>query len=559
MSYKGGDKIRFTFLEFFGVFVASSLLLLTVYRSGTMTDFGLSFWGPNGHDAVFHISVIRSLAERLNFSNPLMVGETIKNYHLGFDLLVTFIYKLTGTDIFDLFFRWIPLLVATSLGFVSLLAMKRLGFGKWERVVGLLCLVALGSFGFIKTIFQDPFAGESVFWANQSISMLLNPPFALSLVGLFAWIYGISGKKNLPIWAYFLPSVMFHIKAYSGLLMIGALCIETLYKLIATKNERVKHIALMSVSLVVFFVSVQVVLGGSSLISFDPLWFVKQMFSSGDRLYNERLAVALDNWLYAGSLTKLATLQVIGLIVFLTGNLGVRILGFKQMIKSAYLLANRLIIFITLLGIVVPLLFVQKGTPWNTIQFMYYSMALLGIYTGQFLVQRLKMSRNIIGFLGWATIFILGSLTSLGTVRDYLSPIPASYVSHSEIKLLSYTDGDGLLSRPFSISDKRRFNAPLPLYVYESTAYIGLFGKSQCYLCDEVNLTITGADFADRTNKSRIVFGSGDVVKVNKILQENSLEYIYLDPLSKIKFDPSAISYRMIASNGGFELWQRTK
>ncbi len=35
--------------------------LLVVLRSGLVDVFGLGFWGPNGHDAIFHLSLISSL------------------------------------------------------------------------------------------------------------------------------------------------------------------------------------------------------------------------------------------------------------------------------------------------------------------------------------------------------------------------------------------------------------------------------------------------------------------------------------------------------------------
>ena len=46
------------------------------------------------------------------------------------------------------------------------------------------CFVYFSSgFGFVVTAIRDgQFTGESMFWSQQSVSTLVNPPFALSLI-----------------------------------------------------------------------------------------------------------------------------------------------------------------------------------------------------------------------------------------------------------------------------------------------------------------------------------------------------------------------------------------
>ena len=55
-----------------------------------------------------------------------------------------------------------------------------------------------GSFGWIVSYIKERnFAGESAFWANQSISFNLNPPFAVSLIIIIALIHiFITFKKS---------------------------------------------------------------------------------------------------------------------------------------------------------------------------------------------------------------------------------------------------------------------------------------------------------------------------------------------------------------------------
>lgn len=560
MSYKDADK-SYSKLELFCIFVACSLLIVPVFRSGSLTDYGLSFWGPNGHDAVFHLALIRSMYENFSLGNPMFSGGYIQNYHLGFDLIVSTIYGITKINIYDLFFRWIPIFLSLMISFGAIRMMKTLGFSKGERIMGLFGLTTLGSLGFVIGLSRgDIFAGESLFWANQSASMLLNPPFALSLVGLFFWINTYTRNKGKMTWLLFLlPSLLFHIKAYAGLLLIGAISLEICYRFFVIKAFDRKLMLMYIASLIVFGLSTGLVLSNSSLISFEPLWFVKQMISSTDRLYIPRVASAYDNWLTSGSLVRLSFLQIVLSGIFLLGNFGIRILGLLGLGKNIDKAGYRLVAYIVLLGTLVPFFFIQKGTPWNTIQFIYYPLALAGILAGKFIANRIYESRNIIQLVAWFILFFAGTLTTWGTLRDYVTTKPASYVSHNEIEVLSYKDEGMVITRPFESTDKRRFTAPLPLYVYESTGYIPMLGNLNCYLCDQVNLTIMDYHFDNRVNISKTVFGSDNQLLIKKLLKQNDIEYIYVDPISNIRFDPGTMSYRMIASSGGFRLWQKIK
>src|SRR3990167_4887243 len=88
---------------------------LTMVKSGIVYDYGMGFWGPNGHDGVWHISLIRSLAEG-SWKMPLFAGENINNYHVGFDLLLAIIHKLTLIPVHTLYFQIIPPLTALFTG-----------------------------------------------------------------------------------------------------------------------------------------------------------------------------------------------------------------------------------------------------------------------------------------------------------------------------------------------------------------------------------------------------------------------------------------------------------
>src|SRR3989344_172374 len=77
---------------------------LTMVRSGLQYDFGFGFWGPNGHDGVWHIALANNLVNG-SLKNPVFAGEDVKNYHIGFDLLLAFLHKVTTIPVSVLYFQ----------------------------------------------------------------------------------------------------------------------------------------------------------------------------------------------------------------------------------------------------------------------------------------------------------------------------------------------------------------------------------------------------------------------------------------------------------------------
>mgnify|MGYP001613685838 FL=1 len=72
---------------------------------------------------------------------------------------------------------------------------------------------------------------------------------------------------------------------------------------------------------------------------------------------------------------------LVAFLIFLVGNMGTRIIFLFRKIKKITEIDIFIYSIITA-GTIIPMLFLQKGTPWNTIQFFYYSLFFSGILTG---------------------------------------------------------------------------------------------------------------------------------------------------------------------------------
>lgn len=520
------------------ILLGSFFLSLTMVKSGLLYSFGMGFWGPNGHDGVWHISLIRSLSEG-SWKIPVFAGEIIKNYHIGFDLLLAVLYKLTLIPIQILYFQVIPPILAILIGiFVFLFVLEWRG-SKTCAWWSTFYLYFGGGWGwFLTLIRQKRLNGESLFWAQQSISTLVNPPFALSLllifIGLFLLLISIKTKnRNLLIVAAFLFGILIQIKIYGGILILLGLFASGIYNIFKRKG-----IFLMKVFTSSLIVSILLLPGEFShnMLIFRPFWFLEEMLATPDRLYWPKMASAIFNYKLSGDWGKLFLAYALTFVIFWFGNLGTRVIKeplvfdwLKNIRRASWL--EVFFISVIAFGIVIPTFFIQSGTPWNTIQFLYYSLIfsgiLAGIYIGRWLERQKKATNR---FIAKGLIVLLTIPTTIGTLWfHYLPSRPPAKISNEELEALYFLSKQPkgtVLTQPFDkeMAQEAIKNPPRPLYLYESTAYVSAFSGQQVFLEDEVNLEITGYDWRERRKIVESFFEN----PTKDFLLKNGIEYVYL-------------------------------
>jgi len=256
-------KIIFIIIFFFCLFIQ----VIPVIRSGLLYEYGIGFWGPNGHDGIWHLSLINHIKNPFKIDMPIFAGETLKNYHPFFDILIAFLSKITFINSSFWLFQLFPLISAILFLYFSFKLGEKLS-GKFSGGIILMLLNTINnSLGWIVTLFRSGnFNGESLFWAMQSPSNQLNPPFMLSILLILILIYLLTTKNPKKIYLFFLLIFLPIIKVYSA---IPAFIIFGFYVL---KNK--KYLATFIFSL--FFAAIlffQYNSSASSLIKFQPFWF----------------------------------------------------------------------------------------------------------------------------------------------------------------------------------------------------------------------------------------------------------------------------------------------
>lgn len=508
--------------------------LVTVVRSGLIYPFGLGLWGPNGHDALFHLSLSEHFANNLlSLAHPQLSGIKLANYHFGFDWLIGIVNRLTALPQLDLYFRLAPAAIILVLVFLLTRLLASWRYSSRETILAFGLAFLSGSAGFIVKLLSggNPVSGESVFWSNQSVSLLLNPPFALSLVVLVGFLYLLEKRPHRLslselVVLSLLGGALAQIKIYAFLLLVTALLIKKKFPLF------------LSVSLTgLFFLLPSLSFGGLPFV-FNPLWFPKSMFESFDRLYWPRLASAWQVYENNGVLAKLFAVNLLAVVVFYAGNFWLRLLGLPKLFAKNLSLSQNLVKLIIVIGAIIPLLFTQKVNPWNTIQFMYYSLFFLSLFAAKQIGEWLHHLPNYIFLAISLLIVAASSVTSIGTLSEYLTAQSASRVSLTELRALESLSRqpDGIVVSPLTYSRViTPFPDPRPLYVYVSTAYISALSGKPEYISDTINLDITGYDYGDRAKNALRLYQTHDPVWVNQFLAGNKIKYVYETPLSRLK------------------------
>ena len=538
------------------IILGSIIWSLTMVKSGLVYDFGMGFWGPNGHDGIWHLSLINSLA-RGSLALPIMAGESIQNYHLGFDLLLAGIHAITRIPAVTLYFQIIPPLLALSIGYFSFDLVNRWTKSTASAWWATFFVYFGGSLGWLVSIFQGKgLGGESMFWSHQSVSTLINPPFALSLLLLLLGLLHLTRQKYLV--AAIIFAILPHVKIYAGLLAFGGLLCASV------KNRRL--LSTLGLSLLLYLpTNFQLLTTSSHLLVWQPGWFLETMMGLPDRLNWPRFYSAMINYRAEGFWVKAIPAYGIAFALFWIGNMGTRLT--KEFLFFSWLRNFKTVSWLEVFsgsvivaGGLIPMFFLQRGTSWNTIQFLYYSLFFSSLLAGLAMGRLLKINYlNNYLKIGICALVILFTIpTTLDTLKHYLPARPPAMISNMELQALNFLrqlPPGTVLTPPVNVDPYAP--APRPLYLYESTAYVSAFSVHPVYLEDQVNLDITGYDWPARRAALEDFFINPDIVSARQFLADNHIKYIYLPEvaITRPALDAAALGLTKLFDNSQTAIW----
>ncbi len=530
---------------------------LTMVKSGWIYEYGMGFWGANGHDGIWHVSLINSLSTG-SFNMPVFAGGVIKNYHLGFDLIVALTHNLTKIPSVNLYFQVFPPIIAFLVGISVYLFIYE---WKKSKLAALLATFFIYFGGDISWIIGR---GESTFWGQQSISTLINPPFALSLIFIFLGLYFVVSKKPLLSVIFF--GLLLETKAYAGVLILGTLLLVSIWEFLRERKLGYFKIFVAS-SLLTLGIFLLLNRGSENLFVFSPFWFLGTLFGP-DRLPFPKFDSAITNYNLAHNYLKLIPAYLVAFIVFWVGNMWTRL--FKEIEVLKWIKKPKSIspldVFVTSViigGAVIPMLFLQKGTAWNTIQFFYYSLIFSGVLAGVSISNFLEKRGRAVKIVLVVAVIALTIPTTLKTLSEvYIPGRPPAMISNNELEALDFLskmENGVVLTYPYDADAAKaaESNPPRPLYLYDSTSYVSAFSGHTTFLEDQVNLDITNFDWQTRRDEILKNFvNTSDKNVGRKFLMDNHIKYLYIANSQKIKLRESQLGLVKIFGNDEVDIYK---
>lgn len=526
-----------------------------MFRSGALYDFGVGYWGPLARDGVWHEALVAQLGKHIPPQNPGFAGEILTNYHYFYDLLVSLIGKL-GIPTNFLIYRFFPILFSILLGIGTYKLAQALFKNKRVSVLAVFFAYFGSSFGWVVNLVKgEEIGGESAFWANQPVSMNLNPPFAISLVIIVFVALLINSFLKKPkflkaLAIVVLSGLLIGFKVYAGLIVLGAMFLLTVKKVFLDKDNKMIPVLVFSaiLSLAVFLPQSKNSLG---LVEIRPFWLVDTMVDAGDRVGIPNFTARRFAYLADKKLLHLVILETICFLMFFIGNLGTRILGVLGFEKKQ--LKSDLFVFIfsmMVISFIPPLIFVQKGNPWNIVQFFYYFLYFAGLLAAWGLT---KLSIPLA-----AVIIVLTPISSVATFRSWLYPNPPAYLSTEEYKALKFLDGqkDGIvLKHPFDKNLRSEFKDPYPLAVYADNAYVSAYSGKEVFIEDVEQQIILDTDYKERLENADRFFVEKNLTWSKKFLTENNIKYLYLPKIYQLPMAEGEYPMAKIFENNGANIY----
>lgn len=535
------------------------------FRSGLEFSYGLGFWGPNTHDGVWHLALINQLLKNVPPENPIFSGQILKNYHFFYDLLITGTTYLTNIPVTDLIFRFYPIIFSLLLGTGTYFLMQSLFKDRFSKsnlniatAFSLYFVYFAGSFGWIVEYLRERhLGGESAFWANQSISFNLNPPFAISLIMVIAILQLLpmcsKNKKLLIFILATLSGSLISFKAYGGILILLTILVVGILK--KSVPQLLVFVASLVISAFLFISNFSL---GQKLVAFSPFWFIHSMIDSPDRVGWLRLSLSRNAGLTQGNWFKFLGVEALSLFIFIAGNLGTRVLALFSLLNLKVIFKENKYLFLFIfsgLSLVIPILFIQGGNPWNTIQFSYYGLYMAAFISGVVLAKLQFILPKLIFGLVIGAVLLLTPINSVTTASYYLGFLPHARIDSKELaglKFLAQQPDDTVLTYPYDKKLKNKIAEPWQIYVYDSTAYVSALSKKAVYLEDEPQNEILFTDYRKRLVASKDFFQRPDT----HFLTDNHIRYIYLPKGVNIRLDENSLSIKNIFENEEVIIYQ---
>lgn len=509
-------------LIFLVIFLGVAAQNLVLFRGGLKTSSGYIF--PSAHDTMWNIAMVSELYHHNPAQNPAMAVAPLKNNHYFYPLFLASARFVTGIDIYDLYFRFMPVLVSLLFGLGIYAVGKIFAKDIFFRALTIFLGYFSGSFAFLLPLFMG--AGfdwkGNTFFADQPFDQIINPYSVLGFTLMLFGIYCLSKKYYLA--GAILFGILYGFKSFGGVLIIISLFVYFFFSLVI--NRKVLSLPFTLVTATLFSIVFLFVTDPTkaSLI-WAPGWLLTQLITDKDKIYLPHLADIQNYYQSIGNYLGLWKIKFFELAIYLVGNLGTRIIGLAYLLYIFFIrrpMRGKYIIqfigIIVFISLTIPLLFNLSNSTFNIIQFTPYSLVLLAIVSA-FVLEKIyryfeTKHKKTWGILLIVVFVVLSIPVNVKNVFSKLAT-PEAAVTNEEMDALKFVREQTNNTDVLLINPKKFSQDPI---------YIPAISERRVYLSSPGYAIQTGF------NPDLILTQIDDFFKTPKseFLENNNINYVYL-------------------------------
>jgi len=572
------DKIHFirANLTYFLLIIFLGIVTQVAINAPSGFNFGgnLLFWSAQGRDGMWHIALMEEMKRNIfPFMNPEYAGHILQNYHFFVDLLMSDFSRMFLFSDLDLYFRFFPVLFSLLLGLSSFTFVKYWSRSKIAGFWAMVFTYFAGSFGYIVTLLQNrTIGGESIFWMSQTPSILGNLPQASAFIMVIGFLFLLlkylrSRKTSYLFLAGLLGGVTIEFKVYGGLILLGSIFVLGIYELIFKKRYQVLLLfgIVLVISSLLYFPNSS---GSGSFIIFQPWWFIRTMVVVNLGLLDWELR--RQTYLSIGRFTSyLRVIQLEGtaFLIYLFGNLGMRAIGFVKFVQDLIKgnIKKSINVFIytaAFIAFIIPLLFLQKGVVYNSIQFSQYFLLIFGFLAAISMANLMKKIKyNSVKIIISSMVVVLAIPTTFGLLHQFYANKPLAKVSASELSALNFlktTNSDSvILTAPYNQYNQSKDGAPpIPIYDWSDTGYIAALSGRRTLISDAQQIDIMGYDYKSLLDARDVAFNDKTGSLLSAFVRNYNVDYIYLNKDESSNIDYSKLNMEKVFGDSEIDVYK---
>lgn len=510
------------------VLFLSLIFCIPMITSGFEGD-SLRLIGVNNIDTLWYLSLINELKFNFPPDHPGFSGEPLFGYHFLLFFLMAKVGDIFNIPSITLVLKLFPVLIGILWGIGVYALIKKWIKNRLTAVIGVFLTMFGGSSVYLSWL--EGYTSlhiDSGYGIMQPATSLANPPFAISIVFLIAFLFSLHGylKSRFYGWLFIISLIVGLtplFKVYGGIIIIVAFALLFLYEIF---RKKFNIIFFSLISAILFFLSYWSFTDRNAHLIFYPFWPIHNTLIDNFPWYG--YDEKIRTYSQQGVISGLIRTELYALYIFFIGNLGTRIIGL--LLGIIFFLKNRkrpslftvVFLFLTLIALVIPTFFIQTGKVFETIQFAWYYLFLVSILAAIGYGCLFSLRFNLILKLFLIIIIIVATIPSaISSLRGYLNFNESTIMDKDFYNSLSFLSKNGdyndtvlVLPEPSYLVTRDNIEK---WYTYDNRPYIPAIGEKKSFMLNEY------FDFKELNKKERLNF-INQIVDIEKATDDGKLK-----------------------------------